>query len=46
MDARQAPRIGLTHSRPVPTLAAVIKTTNNNLLLTIALLLPRTVVGC
>ena len=39
-------RIRLTNGKAVPTLPTVITTTNNNLLLTIALLLPRTVVGC
>ena len=39
-------RIRLTNGKAVPTLPPVITTTNNNLLLTIALLLPRTVVGC
>ena len=39
-------RIRLTKGKAVPTLTPVITTTNNNLLLTIALLLPRTVVGC
>ena len=39
-------RIPLTNEKAVPTLPPVIKTTNNNLLLTIALLLRRSVVGC